>query len=150
MNYLYAYECFSETLKGKTMPINFNQNDDNRFFTATYTGVISNDDALVAWKNFLESDNWIPGSNALNDLSGACFDEVSIKGIKEIVELYLKVFETHKTKPSKIAIYAPDSLQYELAMIYGLIGLDTAENIGLFKDVVEAISWLIAKPADVY
>ncbi len=118
---------------------------NNAYLTITFSNKISDQEILTAWKDFHESDRWIPGANELNDFSQADFSEITNAGITNLADYFKSIQDKINMEPSKIAVYAPKPLSYGLARMYDVLGPETTEPIKLFKDLQEAKSWLTEK-----
>ncbi len=127
------------------MPITFEyRHGPGSYLTVTFSGNISSQELIAAWKNFLESDQWIPGSSVLDDLSNAdmsTFKYDDITDYVDFVESFLKAKGRSGIAP-KIALYAPVTLNFGLARTFDGIGVDIAGAIKVFKDRQKAIDWL--------
>ncbi|MCG8685040.1 MAG: STAS/SEC14 domain-containing protein [Desulfobacterales bacterium] len=123
------------------------QNDPDTYLEIVFSGQVTDHDLQTAWNDFLQSGEWIPGVNILNDVSRADLTHLTTEGIEAHVadiESYIQMFG-EDMKAGNIAVYAPSPLQFGISMIFTGYGVTTAETIKVFKDRQEAISWLFEK-----
>jgi len=124
------------------MPITFSMNKKDGYFLCTYSGKISDQTLMDAWKAFYEGDEWIPGTNELSDLSDANPTGVTSEGLRSLAAYAKLMHAKHQVSSIKIALYAPQKVQYGLSRIYSALTYDSPENIEVFDDMEEAIKWV--------
>ena len=123
------------------MPVSFSVDQNEGYFTSHYTGTIHDPDLHLAWKQFLDGDQWVPGLNELADLSESDLSKVSTGAIKQLA-LYVKhTYESRGIK-TRVAIYAPADLPFGLARVYDTWATDSPETIRVFRDREKAVEWL--------
>lgn len=123
------------------MPIHFSKIPKDIYYVCHYEGVLTDVDLLEAWKAYLSSDDWEPLNN-LADLSRADLTNLSIEGIQSFANYLVDEHQKRGLSEVKVAIYAPNPLQWGLGRIFDGFTGDSPLKLEFFKDREEAIEWL--------
>ncbi len=124
------------------MPITFLMNHNEGYFEVQYKGAISDTELLNAWRSFLNSDDWIPGSNGLADLSEAGLSTVSVNGLRALADYISYIYRKNGITSTKTAIYTPLPVPFGLSRMYEVFADKFLENVMVFKDREKAKQWL--------
>jgi hypothetical protein len=124
------------------MPITFVMNHDGGYLEIKYKGQISDSEVLSAYKSHFDSDNAIPVSNGLTDLSEADLTNFSSDAIRKLADYIIRLYNKTDNTSLKTAIYAPDLFQFGLSRMYQALSYETPQDIEIFKDREKAIQWL--------
>jgi len=124
------------------MPISFSVKKDEGYLICTYTGKITDQILLDSWKKFYESNDWIPGFNEISDVSRAEGLDVTSNGLRKLAEYAKIMHQKHNVESIKVAIFAPEKIQYGLSRIYDAMTYNSPENIRVFDNFQEAEHWI--------
>ena len=124
------------------MPVNFITDTDGPYFISPYEGIVSEDELLDGWMNFLESEDWIPGTYHLADLSGADLSDITTASVRMVASIIDEAYREKSLSQVKLALYSPNPGPYGLAIIYEIFASDAYQTIRLFRYLTEAVSWL--------
>ncbi|MBN2426274.1 MAG: hypothetical protein JXR46_11385 [Calditrichaceae bacterium] len=124
------------------MPLSFKINQKSNYIYCRYIGKINDEELFNSWKAFYESDAWVPGMNELSDLTEGDASEITAEGIKHIARYARSIHEKHNIHFVKIALVAPETLNYGLSRMYAGLTSGSAENVRVFKSKFEADAWL--------
>lgn len=124
------------------MPISFYMHHDKGYFEVKYKGPISDSELLEAWKSYLNSDDWVPGSDRFVDVSEAVLSGLSSSAIQELAGYIDGIFKQSGAPTIKVAVYAPGPLHYGLSSVYRAFAEESVQHVELFRDRKEAIRWL--------
>ncbi len=122
----------------------------DRFVLVTYSGPITGEKYLNAWKDFYAGDQWVPGMNELNDLRSAELDDQlsaelhspANKEIRATLDYDTEIHRKHG-KPFKVAILAPKTLKYGVATVYSNLNKNPLVETRMFQDIKEAVNWVM-------
>ena len=125
------------------MPITIVKNHEAGYFVSHYKGAITDADLLNDWKSIFDSGDWMPDTNELADLSEADLSSLTTDGIRALADYFISMStENNVTSMKKTAIYAPKTLNFGLARMYGVFAFESSQNIEIFYKREEAIQWL--------
>ena len=125
------------------MPITIVMNHEAGYFVSHYKGAITDADLLNDWKSIFNNGDWIPDTNELADLSEADLSSLTTDGIRALADYFISMStENNVTSMKKTAIYAPKTLNFGLARMYGVFAFESSQNIEIFYERGEAIQWL--------
>lgn len=126
------------------MSISFEIVEGENYFIGNYQGLITDKSILLAWSEYLNSDQWQPGLHELSDLSGADMSQVTGEGLRRLAKLVNSFYHDKEVSSVRVAVYAPTPYLYGLTRMYRAMTLDLRENVELFRDKADAIQWLIS------
>ncbi len=135
-------------LKEELMPITFSVDPEGGYYIAKFIGKVSNKELTDSWQNFYESGKWIPGLNALGDLSESDLSEITLKGLRYFTDYIDNINKIHHTLFYKLAMYAPDDLPFGISRMYDAVLDDSSKEMKIFKDIKEAEFWVSTKSTD--
>jgi len=124
------------------MPIEFTVNHESSYFTTKYIGKVSEDEVIDLYTTFFEDDGWAPGLNELVDHSELDGSNLNGDGLRKIAMFASYFYKEHNISNVKTAIFAPKDLPFGLSRIYDVMTDDSPEEVGVFRDMQEAKSWL--------
>lgn len=90
------------------MPVTIKVNHDNKYALCRYIGNIKDDELLASWKNFYESDDWIPGMPELIDLSE--FENITSNGLQLLADYCEKVYLQAGLEEVEVSVMHPNHL----------------------------------------
>ena len=124
------------------MPLTFTINHKHGYIVCRYSGKVTNEEILDSWKNFYESDKWIPGMNFLSDISDVDGSAITSDGLRHLAQYSRTVHEKNHVSAVKVAIYASRPLPFGLARMYEGHSYKSPETVRVFKSKVAAEAWL--------
>ena len=125
------------------MPIRIVMNHEAGYFVSHYKGAITDADLLNDWKSIINSGDWTPDTNELADLSEADLNSLTHDGIKALAYYFNEIAtENSVTYMKKIAIYAPNTLNFGLARVYSAFAHSSSQYIKFFREQEKAVQWL--------
>jgi len=124
------------------MPIELSLDRSRNRLVATYTGRVTDEELLSAWRRYYEGGDWAPGVPELNDLSAADVTAVSSSAIQALAEYVTEFLQARNAGPVKVAVYAPDALPFGLGRMYEALASASPESVGVFRDLSQAEAWL--------
>jgi hypothetical protein len=127
---------------GEYMPIEFQLQKRDGYFTAKWLGKVSDSESFNSYKDFYEGPEWSPDLNELGDLSKSDMSSITADGLRSLGVLVENHFINHNVDSSKTAVYSPNDLPFGLARIYQTWVDQSAENVKVFRDLKDAELWL--------
>ena len=124
------------------MPIIFTVNIKSGYFISKYVGKVSKDEIIDLYTSFFEDGGWIPGLNELVDHSELDGSNLTGDGLRTIAMYANNFYKQHNIPNVKTAIFAPKDLPFGLSRIYNVMTDDSPEEVGVFREMQEAKSWL--------
>ena len=126
------------------MPITIVMNHEAGYFVSHYKGAITDTDLLNDWESIFNNGDWIPDTNELADLSEADLSSLTSDGIRVLADYFnsMSPKKNNVTSMKKTAIYAPNTLNFGLARMYGVFAFESSQNIEIFYKREAAIQWL--------
>ncbi|MEJ2545228.1 MAG: hypothetical protein P8Y99_14265 [Calditrichaceae bacterium] len=124
------------------MPLAFSVKKEEGYLICTYTGKITDKILIDSWRAFYESDDWIPGFNEISDISQTDELEVTSTGLRMLAEYAKTMHQKHNIRSIKVAIFAPEKIQYGLSRIYDAMTYNSPEHTRVFDNLEEAEQWI--------
>ncbi len=123
------------------MPIDISVNCDEGYFVSRWSGEISDDEIVTAYRAFLQSPHWKPGLNEFADFSAADLKHVSCNAFRQLCDLIKAHLIKHDTSMVCVS-YAPDDIHYGMLRLYSSIAELSPELSQVFRDKAQALAWL--------
>lgn len=115
---------------------------EDGYLHAIYTGHISDDELMQAWKTLFEDEQWVPTLNFLIDISQADTSTITREGIQRLAYYTQTILEKHGIPSIKAAVFAPRDLQFGLSRVYEALAAQSSETKQVFRSMSEAVAWL--------
>ena len=125
------------------MPIEIKVFKKENYFISTWSGKITDSEAIQMFKEFYTSPEWVPGMHELADISQLDFSSISSDGLIKMAKFNQMKLEEHNVTNIKAAVYSPHDLQFGMARVYEVWADESPENIKVFRDFNEAKNWLL-------
>ena len=126
------------------MPIEFQVFKKENYFISTWTGKVTDNEALKIFKAFYTSPEWEPHMSELADISQLHFSGISSKGLMRMANFVKKKLVEHNVTNVISAIYCPHDLQFGIARAYQMWSDESPESIQVFRDFNEAKNWILS------
>lgn len=123
------------------MPISINLHKDG-YFHQKWTGVVTNDEMLFAFKSFYQSDRWIPGVSKLVDMLEADLTLISSEAIVELASFTRATMIKRGVTSTKCAVCARRDYSIDLVRVYEETNHDSPEVFFYTPILMEALIWL--------
>ncbi|MBW1883901.1 MAG: hypothetical protein JRG94_05715 [Deltaproteobacteria bacterium] len=112
-----------------------------KLVVTTFSGGVSDDEILSYYRDLYESPEWEPGYHEFVDLRDVDMSRVSTDCLKDLT-LLVQGYMKSPEDGSKSAVLAPDDLPFALARFYESASEDSPEQVHVFRNKHEALSWL--------
>lgn len=123
------------------MPIETQIFPKNNLMIRTVSGVLTIQDVLSAIDNIQTDKNFIKDMHAIWDFSNANLSQGTVDEISKIIEC-LKINLNSRGSKYKIAIVAPEDLNYGLSRMFEAYGGELPLPIGIHRNIDDAYHWL--------
>lgn len=124
------------------MPIHFESNPDECYFTTRMVGRVS----VKELTDYYSKVYFRPELEVLKpefvDLSEADFGDLSIEAAREVEDVTESALKSRGAESQIVAAYVPGDVEFRLVRAYMVRALDGPENIGVFRDRDAAVNWL--------
>ena len=127
------------------MPIEFKVFRKENYFISTWSGKVTDSEAIKIFKAFYTSPEWVPSMHELADLSQFDFSSISPEGLINMAKVNQMMLEEHNVTNIKTAVYTPHDLQFGMARIYEAWSADSPETVQIFRELHAAEAWLTNK-----
>ena len=124
------------------MPVTFTVESDKGYFLSTYSGKLSEKELLRSWDQFFENGLWKPGLKELVDLSLAHPGDITGDFIRRLAHFTNYFYAGKSINTVKVAIYAPEDIDFGLSRMYETLTDTSAEEVMVFRDRQKAELWL--------
>jgi len=124
------------------MPITFTINHQDGYFVAEYTGLLSDDELVNAYKDFFTGEKWRPGMNELVDISQADCSFITHHGLNQLAIFAEEHYKKHQCLNVKCAVYSGADDKFMLARIYQQMSSEEHEHIYFTSLLRSAKIWL--------
>jgi len=122
------------------MAITFEINHSESYYVAKWQGRLTDEEVISVYKAFFNNGGWIPGYNALTDMSEFDGTAITNEGMGALQKLAEKTFSQHDVHP-KVAVYAPRDLPFGLSRMYSA-QVESFVSHAAFRDKEKALEWL--------
>ncbi len=121
--------------------ITFSFDIDTNIRTATYSGTVTDEELMVAYRELLAKPDYEPSANDLVDLRHVEKLNVTSAALQNLISLYSPVDQLgHHTR---LAIIAGSDVTYGMSHMYEMLRGDEApEEIHVFREYDDAVLWL--------
>lgn len=121
--------------------ITFSFDIETNIRTATYTGTVTDEELITAYRELLAKPDYEPTANDLVDLRGVERLDVSSEALQHLISLYSPVDQLgHHTR---LAIIAASDVTFGMSRMYEMLRGDEApEEIHVFRSYDDAVLWL--------
>ena len=123
------------------MPIKTQIIPDKNLMIRTASGTLTIPDVLNTINNVLTDENFIKDMHAIWDFSNATFHQGTTEEISKVIE-HLKKSLNSRGSNYKIAIVAPEDLNYGISRIFAAYGSELPLPIGIYRTIDDAYHWL--------
>lgn len=130
------------------MSIIFSVNSESGYFISKYIGKVTTKEIIDLYTAFFEGKDWAPELNELVDHSELDGSMLTRDCIENIAKFSKSFYEMHNISTVNTAIFAPNDLPFGLSRMYHAMTYDTPEQVGVFRSMQEAKSWLDIKHND--
>ncbi len=127
------------------MPITFEVNREDDYYTARVIGQITDEELCIAWEDFLYGQEWAPGMAEFTDLSQADMCKLSADGIERLAKLINGIYQANGVLESKCSVFAPGNLPYGLSRMYAAFSENYPETVRVFRKKIDALKWLLER-----
>ena len=127
------------------MPIEFKVFKKENYFISTWSGKVTDTEAIKKFKEFYNGPEYAPSMHELSDLSQFDFSSISSEGLINMAKANQIMLEEQNVTNMKTAVYSPHDLQFGMARIYEAWSADSPETIQIFRDLHAAEAWLTNK-----
>jgi len=124
------------------MAVRFHVERDENYFISIWTGKITDQEILDAYKRFYTGPTWSPGMHELVDLADADFAEVTPAAIASLAAYVAKTLEEHGVQSSRAAVFCGRDLEYGVARMYDVFSEGSPEYSRVFRDREKARAWV--------
>lgn len=125
--------------------IQFHTDTEHGVRIATFHGTVDNRELLHAYGAQLADPGYDARLDDLVDLRAVQGLDLGAAALRELMKLFSRVDALGYA--TRLAIVAPSDLGYGLGRMYEMMRAGAPEEIGVFRDVAEALAWL-ASPAE--
>ena len=113
--------------------------------TATFSGVLGDDELVSAYRQLVESPDYDFAADDLADLRGVTRLDVTSAGLGRLMALFAGIDQLGVR--TRLAIVAPGDEVFGVARMYQSLRSDDApEEIAVFREIATAIAWLDRGP----
>ncbi len=124
------------------MGIKFTVDERGGYYEAKFLKDCSDEDLLTVYKSFIQGDKWQPGLNELIDISDLTSHDLGAPGLFNLARYLNSTWKKHAVDP-KLAIYIPIKLHKNTSILFYIYS-EFFGQVKIFRDKLEAISWLLA------
>ena len=125
------------------MPIDITYDPQSKLLIAKLQGLVSLEEMTQALQRLLESDEIPSDTNALWDVSGMEFNNITIEFQQSLIDIRRQFDE--KRGNAKIAILSNYALAEPLVKMYTILSKDLSQVTRMFMLEEEARQWLSEK-----
>lgn len=127
------------------MPIRYEIDTAAHRVTTTYTGLITPEENLAAYRAYLDDPAANPAYDYLIDLSDIIDIESDFPRVQYMVARLAPLY-ANRAPNALTAIFAPGDIAFGVARMYqSLNSVEGFENVSIFKTMAEATAWLDGK-----
>ena len=123
------------------MPVKNQIDLENNLIVRTVSGRLTTAEVLNAFNGSLNDKNFVKDMHVIWDVSKADVRQVSADAINTIVE-HIKAHLNNRGSNYKIAIVAPEDLNFGISRMFATYGSDLPVSIGIHRDIDDAYRWL--------
>jgi hypothetical protein len=127
-------------LKQERMPAFYKIDKERRLVLTSGAGTFSMADALAHQNNLVNDPDFDPSFSQLMDFTQVTQIELSVNDIRRLA--HRSIF----SQQSRRAFIMPSDIAYGLARMFEMLREAAGENgIGVFRNLDEALDWILAK-----
>ena len=123
------------------MPIKYQIDSEHNLIIRTVSGTLTSSDVLNVLNESLDDKDFVKDMHAIWDISNAEIHQITVDTIKTIVE-HIKTHLNNRGSKYKIAIVAPEDLNFGISRMFATYGSDLPVSIGIHRDIDDAYRWL--------
>jgi hypothetical protein len=123
------------------MPILHKIDEKLGIVLSTWIGIVSDADAVPAYRQLYEDKRWKPGFHEIVDLREADVSGVTSRGLRAVSGM-VDDYTGEECEEFRTAVIAPKDLPFGVARIYQAISDETPERVRVFRDVKTALEWM--------
>ena len=107
---------------------------------------MTDEELVISFVVFCESEQWVPGMSKLTDLSKGDGSQITTDdGLERLAITTEKIFRKNEVEFSKATVYAPKDLTFGLSRIYEVMISESTKHVKVFRDLDAAKEWLANK-----
>lgn len=126
------------------MPLTFQTPKDKNYFTAIWTGRVSESEMVEGYRSFLSTHDDMGHFKEFCDMSDAELSEITLKGLKQLSALIREYCERNHVEDARCACYIPKPINRSTMALYDATSQESAETTRVFSTEEEALAWLEA------
>lgn len=123
------------------MPIKNQIDSEHNLIIRTVSGTLTTPEILNAFNDSLDDKDFVKDMHVIWDISNAEMHQVTVDAMNTIVE-HIKTHLNNRGSKYKIAIIAPEDLNFGLSRMFATYGSDLPVSIGIHRDINDAYRWL--------
>lgn len=122
-------------------PISFRFDAEFRLRIAGFSGVVTDDDLMGAYRALVAAPDYDVGADDLVDLRQVTHLGVTAQGLRQLMGLFTEI--DHLGVATRLAIVAPNDEVYGVSRMYQMLrGDGVPEEISVFRELEAALTWL--------
>ncbi len=122
------------------MPITYEIDREQNLIVTTASGTLTDDDVLGLKARLVQDKHFKPGMRELSDIRNIDRLDVTPAGVRAMVKQDRDdavIVSSHR-----LAIVLSDDVAFGMARMYQMLTESTMDDVGVFRDIEEAKSWL--------
>jgi hypothetical protein len=121
--------------------ISFRVQAEQGIVVTSWSGEITDEGLLDAYRSLFEDSDWTPKLWELLDVRAARLDGVTGEGLQDLAEL---VHENlgHRVEEFRTAVVHSRPLSFGITRMYQVFSEESPETVKIFQDTREALEWL--------
>ena len=123
------------------MPIKYKIDSEHNLIIRTVSGTLTSSDVLNVLNESLDDKDFVKDMHAIWDISNAEIHQITVDTMNTIVE-HIKTHLNNRGSKYKIAIVAPEDLNFGISRMFATYGSDLPVSIGIHRDIDDAYRWL--------